>query len=72
MMAERTQLAVDKLQQKYRNAIATYYSCGGHNKARMNKHAAERYKDALIVAGGSVPAKEDCLARGVFNGDGGV
>lgn len=69
-----------ELKQWYANARRTYFSCGGHYKAHMNKYVMELYASILRSRNIFVPMideplpigreKWDSFPTGIFNGEG--
>jgi hypothetical protein len=63
------ELASDEdLIEMYSNALATYYGCGGHNKAEMNRIRYEKLEEIIKSRRLSIPI--NAREVGVFNGKG--
>jgi hypothetical protein len=60
----------DVLFEWLRNASATYYGAGGHDKAERNKIRCELYSNELRKRGHDCPLGPDINADGELNGPG--
>lgn len=63
-------LSNKELQEYYNNAMNTYYSCGGHHKADINKGAANEYLMEAKERGVSIIKYDPDADEGRFNGIG--
>lgn len=63
-------LTTDELLSHLANACKTYYQCGGHNKAEMNKQRMDSYRYELIKRIATIPSDDQLLETGIFNGNG--
>lgn len=63
-------ITTDTLLEWLANATKTYYGCLGHNKADMNRLRVKSYKAELQARAIKIPADDELLKTGIFNGDG--
>ena len=66
------ELTEEELNEMLANATKTYYSAGGHTKARLNEIRIKELKEEMTSRGMVIPTDKILCQRGMFNGNGAV